>query len=460
MSADDSFVSMVLRSRSYDVCVETPLDYLASTSARFQSRIYGKREDLQPVFCHKLRGAYNQLWHISKTLKNDKLITAGNSNFVISCALSSRQLNKKLTVVFPVNTPPEIVDRVRMFGTEIILYGNNLSHAYNFALELAKRNQQIFIPQSSIHSCAGYGEIANELIRQHRDLRAVFVPIGDGTTLIAIAHFLNRVAPEVQVIGVKLFGNDVFAKDGALWRNPESEFEIPLSEGSHYGFTDDVSNLAKKTPISTITVTDSDIFASMIDIMEDTRTLVEPNGAMALAGAKKTLTEGHLKDCEVAVIITGANGSRLSSEFLAKAYRDKKSSPLRRVFVSYSRANLDYVKPIINELKKTYEIWVDFLSLKGGERWEETIQREISSRDKVLVFLSQKATHARGYFNKELKLISRTAELFPDNRIFVVPILIDPCEIPISLQQFHGINMYDRTRVQFISDLKDSLNAS
>ena len=305
-----SYLEKILRARVYDVAKETPLELAPQLSKRIANNIYLKREDLQPVFSFKLRGAYNKIIQLSDKAKKSGVIAASAGNHAQGVALSAKKLAIHSLIVMPKTTPPIKVKAVRSLGAKIILHGDSYDEACAHALTVAKEQGMTFIhPFDDPEVIAGQGTIAMELLRQHPDLpHAIFVPVGGGGLIAGIAAYVKSLHPQIKVIGVE-------PEDApCLYRALEAGRRVTLKQVGI--FADGVAvrqvgketfRIAKACVDEVILVSTDEICAAIKDIFDDTRTIAEPAGALAVAGLKKYVEREAIEDQALIAIESGAN---------------------------------------------------------------------------------------------------------------------------------------------------------
>jgi threonine dehydratase len=310
MAMPVSYVEKILAARVYDVAVETPVEPLPALSGRLGNRALIKREDLQPVFSFKLRGAYNKMVHLSREQLAQGVIASSAGNHAQGVALSAHKLGAKALIVMPRTTPAIKVNAVRALGARIQLHGDAYDEAYHHAMQLAGERGYTFIhPYDDPEVIAGQGTIAMELLRQHPDpLAAIFVPVGGGGLIAGIAAYVKALRPEVRIIGVE--PDDAPCMFLALQRNER----VVLDQVGI--FADGVAvrqvgqepfRIARECVDEMILVTTDEICAAIKDIYDDTRSIAEPAGALALAGLKKYVEREGLTDATLVAIDSGAN---------------------------------------------------------------------------------------------------------------------------------------------------------
>lgn len=305
------FLEKVLTARVYDVARETPLDEMPSLSARLGNRVLIKREDLQPVFSFKLRGAYNKIF---KALQDNPdlpgVIAASAGNHAQGVALAAKYLSLSAIIVMPETTPEIKVAAVRARGAKAVLQGANYDEAFEYSQQLVKEKGYEFIhPFDDIDVMAGQGTIAHEILRQHPEpIDYLFVPVGGGGLLGGILGFIKYIRPEIKVIGVE-------PEDApSLYRACQSKRRVKLKEVGIFADGVAVKQIGKHTfemikdKVDDVVLVSTDqICAAIKDLYEDTRAISEPAGATALAGLKKYCADHDLKDCTLVTINSGAN---------------------------------------------------------------------------------------------------------------------------------------------------------
>ncbi|MEE8056833.1 MAG: threonine ammonia-lyase, biosynthetic [Pseudomonadales bacterium] len=306
----NSYIKKILDARVYDVAIETPIDDAPLLSKRLNNRILLKREDLQPVFSFKLRGAYNKMMHLSEEELAKGVTTASAGNHAQGLALAALKMGVKATIVMPRTTPQIKVDAVRSHGAKVVLHGDTFEDAAKHAQQLVIEKALVYIhPYDDPEVIAGQGTIGMEILRQHTGrLDAVFVPVGGGGLIAGVAAYIKYVRPEVKVIGVEPV--DAACLKAAL----EKGRRVTLSQVDIFAEGVAVAQIGKepfrvirKTVDEVITATTDEICAAIKDIFDDTRSIAEPAGALALAGLKKYIEQNGLAEQTLLAIDSGAN---------------------------------------------------------------------------------------------------------------------------------------------------------
>src|SRR5229473_464314 len=313
----EKYLEKILTARVYDIVEETPLDYAPNLSLRLNNQVWLKREDQQQVFSFKLRGAYNKMVNLPGLSRTQGVMAASAGNHAQGVALAAKVLSIRAVIVMPVTTPQIKVDAVRNFGgeqVEVVLNGDNYDAAYAHACKLGEERGLSFIhPYDDPDVIAGQGTIAVEVLKQHRhhshaNIDAIFVPVGGGGLISGIAAYVKQLLREVKIIGVEPEDAD------AMYRSLRAGKRVMLD---HVGiFADGVAvrqvgqetfRLAQKFVDEVILVSNDEICAAIKDIFEDTRSIMEPAGALSVAGLKKYIEREHVASKELIAITSGAN---------------------------------------------------------------------------------------------------------------------------------------------------------
>jgi threonine dehydratase len=304
------YLRRILTSKVYDVAVETPLEFAPQLSQRIGNTVLLKREDTQSVFSFKLRGAYNKMAHLPKAVLARGVIAASAGNHAQGVALSAKRLGCRAVIVMPTTTPGVKTDAVRALGAEVVLHGDSFSDAYGHALTLEKKQQLTFVhPFDDPDVIAGQGTIGMEILRQHAEpIEAIFVAIGGGGLISGIAAYVKQIRPEIKIIGVQTVDSD------AMVRSVRAGRRITLTDVGLFSDGTAVKQVGVETfrltreLVDDYVLVDTDaICAAIKDVFQDTRSVLEPAGALALAGAKQYAAEHKLKGKTLVAIACGAN---------------------------------------------------------------------------------------------------------------------------------------------------------
>lgn len=303
-------IKKILQARVYDVAVETPIDPARSLSRRLDNQVWLKREDLQPVFSFKIRGAYNKIVNLSDADKARGVICASAGNHAQGVALAASRLGIKATIVMPQTTPDIKVSAVRNLGGKVVLHGDAFDEAKVHADMLMKKHGYVFVhPYDDPEVIAGQGTIGMEILRQHPGpLQAVFVPVGGGGLVAGVATYLKYLRPEIKVIGVE--PEDSACLKAAL----DAGRRVVLPQVGLFADGVAVAQIGKETfrlarrfVDEVITVSTDEICAAIKDLFDDTRSINEPAGALSVAGLKKYVARYGVKNENLLAICSGAN---------------------------------------------------------------------------------------------------------------------------------------------------------
>jgi threonine dehydratase len=300
----------ILTSRVYDVARETSLDTAGRLSRRLGNTVLFKREDEQPVFSFKLRGAYNRIAHLTEQERAHGIITASAGNHSQGVAFSARKLGLRAVIVMPETTPYIKVAAVRDMGAEVVLVGDTYADAQAHCDTLAAQTGMTFIhPFDDPLVIAGQGTIGDEILRHAQDrVSAVFVPVGGGGLIAGIAGYIKAIRPEVKVIGVEPFEADAMFQSLAAGRRVRLE-QVGI-------FADGVAvrevgartfPIVQQTVDEIVRVTNDEVCAAIKDIFDDTRAVMEPAGALAVAGLKTWVAREQVRDQGLVAVLSGAN---------------------------------------------------------------------------------------------------------------------------------------------------------
>ncbi|MFN4883883.1 MAG: threonine ammonia-lyase, biosynthetic, partial [Burkholderiales bacterium] len=304
------YLRKILTARVYDVAQETPLEPARGLSLRLKNNVLLKREDMQPVFSFKLRGAYNKMAHLPPEQVSKGVIAASAGNHAQGVALSAQRLGCRAVIVMPVTTPAVKIEAVRGLGGEVVLFGDSYSDAYDHALTLQKTQGLTFVhPFDDPDVIAGQGTIAMELLQQYQEpIDAVFVAIGGGGLIAGVACYLKQVTPEVRVIGVQTIDSD------AMDQSIKAGQRVTLTEVGLFSDGTAVKRVGEETLrlcqkyVDEIVLVDTDaICAAIKDVFEDTRVILEPAGALAIAGMKHWVNREGVEGKTLVAIACGAN---------------------------------------------------------------------------------------------------------------------------------------------------------
>ncbi|MBW4050863.1 MAG: threonine ammonia-lyase, biosynthetic [Proteobacteria bacterium] len=304
------YIERILKARVYDVAIESPLEEAPRLSRRLGNQVLLKREDLQPVFSFKLRGAYNRIAHLSDAAAKRGVVCASAGNHAQGVALAARRRGIAAAIVMPRTTPRIKVQAVIDLGGEVLLHGDDYDSALDRALELARERSLVFVhPFDDPDVIAGQGTIGVELLRQTGgNLDAIFVPVGGGGLIAGIAVYVKYLYPHIRIIGVE-------PEDAAgMYESLKAGRRVTLDRVGIFADGVAVRRVGEETfslcrsLVDEIVLLDTDeICAAIQDVFEDTRSIVEPAGALAVAGLKKLVAREGWRDKRLAAINSGAN---------------------------------------------------------------------------------------------------------------------------------------------------------
>jgi threonine dehydratase len=307
------YLQRILNARVYDVAIESALDPARNLSRRLHNKVLFKREDTQPVFSFKLRGAYNKMSRLPETERQRGVICASAGNHAQGVALAAHRLGCRAVIVMPATTPKVKTDAVRAFGgasVDIVLQGDSYSDAYAHALQLQAQQGLTFVhPFDDPDVIAGQGTIAMEILRQHQaPIHAVFCAIGGGGLISGVAAYIKAVRPEIKVIGVQTVDSD------AMLRSVQTGRRVTLPEVGLFCDGTAVKQVGRETfrlvrdLVDDFVVVDTDaVSAAIKDVFEDTRSVLEPSGAMSVAALKAYAATHKLKGETLVAVTCGAN---------------------------------------------------------------------------------------------------------------------------------------------------------
>ena len=300
----------IKNSNVYDIALKTPLDYAKTLSKRLGNNIYIKRDDLQPVFSFKLRGAYNKISHLKKTKNISYLIAASAGNHAQGVALSSKKLGIKAIIVMPKTTPMIKVNAVKSLGAQVILEGDSYDDAYDFAIQISKNESLEFIhPYDDLDVIAGQGTIALEIMDQLQGKPDyIFVPVGGGGLLAGIVSYLKYESPKTKIIAVEPVDSNCFNQAFTMKKRVKLKSIGIFADGvAVKQIGKHTFDLTKDEVFSSVLVNTDEICAGIKDLYEETRTIAEPAGALSIAGIKKFVKLHNIKNKKLISIFCGAN---------------------------------------------------------------------------------------------------------------------------------------------------------
>ncbi|RYF45744.1 MAG: threonine ammonia-lyase, biosynthetic, partial [Comamonadaceae bacterium] len=281
MSAE--YLKRILTSKVYDVAVETPLEHAPLLSARLANQFFFKREDAQPVFSFKIRGAYNKMANLSAAHLKRGVIAASAGNHAQGVALSASKLGCRAVIVMPTTTPQVKIDAVRRLGGEVVLFGESFTDAYGHAKDIEKAQKLTFVhPFDDPDVIAGQGTIGMEILRQHPGpIDAVFCAIGGGGLISGVAAYIKQLRPEIKIIGVQTEDSDAMVRSVRAGRRITLTDVGLFSDGTAVKLVGaETFRLTRQYVDDFVVVNTDSICAAIKDVFEETRSVLEPAGAL------------------------------------------------------------------------------------------------------------------------------------------------------------------------------------
>jgi threonine dehydratase len=383
-SAD--YLKKILTARVYDVAVESALEPAKNLSRRLHNKVLLKREDQQAVFSFKLRGAYNKMAHLTAEQLRRGVICASAGNHAQGVALSAHRLGARAVIVMPTTTPQVKVDAVKALGGEVVLHGESYSDAYLHATGLEKEQNLTFVhPFDDPDVIAGQGTIAMEILRQHQGpLDAVFVAIGGGGLIAGVASYIKAVRPEIKVIGVQMNDSDAMTRSVAASKRITLDDVGLFSDGTAVKLVGEETFRVTRELVDEFMTVDTDaVCAAIKDVFVDTRSIVEPAGALAVAAIKQYVADRKTRGETYAAILCGANMNFDRLRFVAE-----------RAEVGEEREALFAVT--IPEERGSFRRFCELIgALPGGPRNVTEFNYRISDAIQAHVFVGL-TTHGKG----------------------------------------------------------------
>lgn len=306
----NDYLERILTARVYDVAVETPLEIASNLSARLHNQLLLKREDMQPVFSFKVRGAYNKMVKLSPAALKRGVVTASAGNHAQGVALAAQRLKCRATIVMPVTTPQIKMQAVEARGATVVTHGDSYDEAYAHALKFATEEKATFVhPYDDPDVIAGQGTIGMEILRQHTGpIHAIFAPVGGGGLISGIGAYIKRLYPEIKMIGVEPVDAD------SMYQSLRTKRRVRIPKVGLFADGVAVKQVGIETfrlcreLVDEIVLVDTDsICAAIKDVFEDTRAILEPSGALSIAGAKAYVKREQIRDKNLIAIASGAN---------------------------------------------------------------------------------------------------------------------------------------------------------
>ncbi|KAI8800932.1 tryptophan synthase beta subunit-like PLP-dependent enzyme [Cladochytrium replicatum] len=323
---DIDYLKLILNARVYDVAIESPLTHAPKLSVKTGNKIYLKREDLQPIFSFKIRGSYNRMFQLTPEERARGICCVSAGNHAQGVALAAQKLNIKATIVMP-NFAPEIkVESVKRMGANVILYGDSFDEAKQYVNRIAEEQKLTFVaPFDDPYIIAGQGTVGVEILRQLKQdrLDAIFVCCGGGGLLAGIGAYVKRIRPEVRIIGVNTADSDAMYQSLLKGERVELKDAGVFSDGTSMKLVgEETFRLAQMYVDDMILVSTDEVCSAIKDVFDDTRSIPEPSGALAVAGVKKFIGQNpRMKDGVFVAIVSGANMNFDRLRFVAERSR-------------------------------------------------------------------------------------------------------------------------------------------
>lgn len=391
------YLTRILTARVYDVAVESDLQPAKNLSRRLHNKVLFKREDQQPVFSFKLRGAYNKMAHLSQEQLQRGVICASAGNHAQGVAMSARKLGCRAVIVMPTTTPQLKVDAVQALGGEVVLAGESYSDAYKHSLQLQQEQGLTFVhPFDDPDVIAGQGTIAMEMLSQLQKLGtqrldAVFVAIGGGGLISGVANYLKAVRPDIKVIGVQTRDSDAMAQSVQAGKRIELGDVGLFADGTAVKLVGEETFRIARNLVDEYVVVDTDaVCAAIKDVFVDTRAIVEPSGALAVAAIKQYVATHKTKGETYAAILCGANMNFDRLRFVAeRAEVGEEREALFAVTIPEERGSFKRFCEVVGKLP-------------GGQRNVTEFNYRISHQQRAHVFVGL-TTAAKGESEKIAK---------------------------------------------------------
>jgi threonine dehydratase len=348
------YLQKILTARVYDVAVESPFEPAKALSRRLHNKVLLKREDQQAVFSFKLRGAYNKMAHLSPEQLKKGVICASAGNHAQGVALSANRLGCRAVIVMPTTTPQLKVDAVKALGGEVLLFGDSYSDAHAHAVKLEKKQGLTFVhPFDDPLVIAGQGTIAMEMLRQHQGpLDAVFVAIGGGGLISGVASYIKAVRPEIKVIGVQMNDSNAMIQSVKAGKRVTLTDVGLFSDGTAVKLVGEETFRLTRMLVDEYIEVDTDaVCAAIKDVFVDTRAVVEPAGALAVAAIKQYVAKHKTRGETYAAILCGANMNFDRLRFVAeRAVVGEEREALFAVTIPEERGSFRRFCKLIGEL--------------------------------------------------------------------------------------------------------------
>src|SRR5713101_2101315 len=306
----NDYLAKILTAQVYDVAIESPFELAPLLSRRLDNRLLLKREDMQAVFSFKLRGAYNKMAHLAPAVRACGVIAASAGNHAQGVALAAQKLACPAVIVMPVTTPRIKIDAVQRLGAQVILHGDAYDEAHAHAEHVAAQQHLTFVhPYDDPEVIAGQGTVGVEILRQcGHPPQAIFVPVGGGGLIAGIAAYVKRLRPQIKIIGVEPTDADAMSRSLCAGKRVRLQQVGLFADGVAVKSVGVETFRLCQELVDEMVVVDTDaVCAAIKDVFEDTRSILEPAGALSIAGAKAYVAREKLHDATLVAIASGAN---------------------------------------------------------------------------------------------------------------------------------------------------------
>ncbi|CAG0124853.1 threonine dehydratase [Rhodocyclaceae bacterium] len=400
-----SYLKRILTARVYDVAIESPLEAAPNLSARIDNTILLKREDMQPVFSFKLRGAYNKMAQLTAGQLKRGVIAASAGNHAQGVALSAQKLGCKAIIVMPATTPQIKLQAVASRGAKVVLHGDSYSDAYAHALALEKKHKLTFVhPYDDPDVIAGQGTIAVEILRQHNQpIHAIFCAIGGGGLISGVAAYVKQVRPDIKIIGVQPVDSDAMYQSLKTKRRATLEHVGLFADGVAVKQVGQETFRLCRELVDEVILVDTDATCAAIkDVFEDTRSILEPAGALAIAGAKLYAAREKLKGKTLVAVASGANMNFDRLRFVAeRAEIGEKREAILAVTIPETPGSFRKFCALLGQRNIT-EFNYRYADPKKAQVFVGIQVKDQSETDKLVAALGKHKLHTQNFTDNEM----------------------------------------------------------
>lgn len=424
------YLKSILTAAVYEVAKESPLEKAEYLSALTGNTVLLKREDLQPSFSFKIRGVHNKLAHLSPKQLERGVCASLTGNHANAVAFVAQRLGVAAKIVLPTSTDRARLRSLSHWGAEVILHGLSAEEAYKHALYVSETDNRTFIhPFDDPDIIAGNGTVAVELLRQLRsaDVHAIFIPVGGGALAAGMSWYIKQIAPHVRVIGVQSLESRAMICSVCAQRRVVLPHVGSFADGvAAHSVGEETFRLAAQCIDDFAVVDNRAIAVAVKDIYEDTRSIVEPAGALAVAGIKQYLANGHSKQLcgeQLVAVVSGANAMFDQIRFVSELIRHGSLGKRWDVFLSHASEDKEAIgRPLADALAKAgLSVWFDESTLLVGDGLRSAIDKGLSESMYGVVILSP------AFLNKSWpqRELDGLAALETDGRRVILPVWHD-----------------------------------